>query len=126
MAFGVGNTGKIFEDFTNALNEIFGGSRTPGLLNKGGDGLFDASFGGSLVEDTENWTGNALVSNGVNARKLRYGFTILDSKQVKSGGRGPFAAELFSTFFLDIPPQAITQREIFGNISMYFEIDVSI
>lgn len=108
MAVGLGNLGNIVEDFTSALNEIFGGAAgvagNKGEVSIGGVPLFDARVGGSVQLDRAKWTGNA------KGRKVRYGFAVLTLDQVRNNT--PNQTEVY---YLDIPPQSIIQKEIFAN-----------
>lgn len=110
MAFTISSVGKIVEDFKESLNQIFGGATNSAAQNKGGDDLFQPKFGGSFDFRPDKWTGNAKVSNGVNARKVKYGFAILNSSNIQASN-----ITKANIYYLDIPPQAITQKEIFAS-----------
>lgn len=109
---GLGPFNNIIEDFKNSLNSIFGQSEA-----------FDLTGVGSIVDSSkehfgkfkpENWTGN---TNRKGSARLRYGFTIVD---IGNLGAKEFKIDdsLSKTYYLDIPPQAITQKENFAtNIS---------
>jgi len=109
MGIGIGNLKQIASDFGESLNQIFGsgGSKTP--FPKGGVALYKPEYGGlPSIPKIQNWTGNTQKPNTV-----RYGFAIFSGDQVTGGGIA--AAETNSdTYYLDIPPQAITQKEIFA------------
>lgn len=118
MAIGVGPFGNIVEEFESTLNEIFGNNQGASASNKGPKDalLFDRKIGGNTTGKfrPENWVGNS--KNGFNSLgvKLRYGFSIVTLDQI----RGSKAPEAGNTYFLDIPPQSIKQKEIFAtNIS---------
>ena len=121
MAFpNLGPFNKIVDDFTKSLNNIFG-LGGPGRGNK-------LSVVQSLVEpndglsadhsdfDKTRWTGN---TNRKGAARLRYGFRVVNIKTI--GQSLQFFSGDSSTsdvYYLDIPPQAITQKELFAtNIS---------
>lgn len=109
---GLGPFNNIVEDFKNSLNSIFGQSEA-----------FDLTGVGSIIDSSkqhfgkfkpENWTGN---TNRKGTSKLRYGFTIVNIGDL---GAKDFkvADSLSKTYYLDIPPQAISQKENFAtNIS---------
>lgn len=117
MAIGLGNLGNIIEDFTNTLNQILGRTSNPAENEKGGstDKLFDVKVGGSVLLEREKWLGNS------KGKKVRYGFATLRLNDVRTfSGPGqtffnPRTEEDAGPYFLDIPPQAITQKEIFAN-----------
>lgn len=118
MAIGIGNLGNIVEDFTDSLNQIFGGANAKRSGEKGGatSQLFNGTVGGTVLFEPDKWIGNA----GSDKRKVRYGFATLKLEDVRSfsdpsttfsnprvEGEGPY--------YLDIPPQSIKQKEIFAN-----------
>lgn len=110
MAFGIGNLGNIVEDFTNSVAEILGGAtgNTSNTSNKGGEEgtLFNSKVGGTVRLEQDKWIGNA----GSQKNKVRYGFATMTLSQVTAGGG---LAE--ATYYLDIPPQSIQQKENFAN-----------
>jgi hypothetical protein len=109
MAFPrLGPLGNIVENFTRSLNDIFGTNtaKNPKLA------LAQARIPGF---DASKWTGNTNRS-GVN--KLRYGFRIVsldaltpDNGNTSISSNGPTSG---NTYYLDIPPQAISQKELFA------------
>lgn len=114
MAFGIGNLGQIVADFTESLNQIFGGgskSNKTSVVSK----LASQKVGGISNYDASKWTGNARIPNSV-----RYGFAIFNSRLINSGAAIPKETTLFegptgaSAYYLDIPPQSITQKENFA------------
>ena len=110
MAFGIGNLGNIVQDFTESLNQIFGGATNSGNA-KGGDGLFNPAYGGSPTFSPEKWVGN---TRGL---KVRYGFTLMNLNEVRSNsspGKRPSSLIDNTAYYLDIPPQSIRQKEIFA------------
>jgi len=120
MAIGIGNLGNIVEDFTNSLNQIFGGKGSNGSEKGAATGdLFNTRVGGSTKLDQNKWIGNA----GTNKRKVRYGFATLRLEQITSGegiiisadGKSDTLSKVSATYYLDLPPQAIQQREVFSN-----------
>lgn len=115
MAIGVGNLGNIIEDFTSSLNQVFGGARGRSSGDKGGSegALFNSKVGGSVVLQKDKWIGNA----GSNKKKARYGFAIYTLREVReqSAPGTPKTGIDTTTYFLDIPPQSIQQKEIFSS-----------
>lgn len=117
MAIGLGNLGNIIEDFTSSLNQIFGGSGAKGSQKGGSEAqLFNASVGGTVKLDKSKWIGNA----GNNKTKVRYGFATLKLQDLRSLSDPSTAvstnpSEIKGPYYLDIPPQAIQQKEIFSN-----------
>lgn len=110
MAFGIGNLGNIVSDFTNSLNEVFGRNSNSSAENKGGgvENLISARIGGTQRFDSRKWTGNART------KQVRYGFSILTLDEVV--GNSSFRrTQGQNTYFLDIPPQNLMQKEIFAN-----------
>lgn len=127
MAFGIGNFGKIASDFSSSLGSIFGKTSK---VDKGTTlNMFTAEYGGSLTLDATKWTGNT-----ENPNAAKYGFVILPFSEV--GGTNfskslgifdptavssllpftlPGATRNVAPYYLDIPPQNITQKEIFAN-----------
>ena len=116
MAFpNLGPFNNIVEDFTKSLNNIFGGG------NSQGAGKLSLAI--DLVKDSDSkeldptlWTGN---TNRKGEKRLRYGFQIVDLSNV--GASFNFTSASSSNtqrYYLDIPPQAISQKEVFAtNIS---------
>lgn len=110
MAIGIGQLGNIVQDFTDTLNEIFGGSTNSGG-EKGGSGLFNSAYGGSPVFNPSKWVGNS------QGQKVRYGFTLMNLDEVKSHSdpaKKPSTLIDKTAYYLDIPPQSIKQKEIFA------------
>lgn len=114
MAIGIGNLGKVFEDYSDTLNQLFGQSSSLTTLNKGGSPstLFDPKYNGSADFVPQRFSGNALVSNGVNNRVVKYSFAMISSASIKDGAISSVGTDL--RFDLDIPPRAISQKEIFA------------
>lgn len=121
MAFpNLGPFNNIVEDFTKSLNNIFGGGASQGagklslatqLVNPEGDLSADtAAFDPTL------WSGN---TNRKGEKRLRYGFKIIDINDFGTDlGLGSRSRSTTATYYLDIPPQAISQKEVFAtNIS---------
>lgn len=121
MAFpSLGPFNNIVEDFTKSLNNIFGLGTSGGssklslatqLVNPEGDLSADtANF------DPTRWTGN---TNRKGEKRLRYGFKIIDLKDFGSDlSLGSRSKSTTLTYYLDIPPQAISQKEVFAtNVS---------
>lgn len=119
MAFGIGNIGNIIEDFKQSVAQIFGGGSNsgPNVKDKGGGDakLFGAKIGGSVTLEAQKWVGNA----GGDKRLVRYGFATMTLSQVQKGSQAGAPSDATnlttSTYFLDIPPQSIQQKEIFAN-----------
>lgn len=108
MAFPqLGPFGRIVEDFTKSLNDIFGranpgGSGKVALVNK------DKYLPGF---DATKWTGN---NTRTGDQRLRYGFRKISLTQLNSAvSNGPGSLNS-PTYYLDIPPQAISQKENFA------------
>lgn len=117
MAVGIGNLGQIVEDFKDSLNQVFGGAGSTNIpKTQRVSQYFRAEFGGSNKFDSKNWLGNTKSVTGKSA-KLRYGFAVVSSSQINTGKN--LSSESDPTvYYLDIPPQQITQKEIFStNIS---------
>lgn len=121
MAFpNLGPFNNIVEDFTKSLNNIFGGGQSQGgsklalatqLVNPEGELSADtAAFDPTL------WSGN---TNRKGDKRLRYGFKIIDINDFGTDlGLGSRSRSTTATYYLDIPPQAISQKEVFAtNIS---------
>lgn len=107
MAFSVSSLGKIQEQIKSAIGDAFGiGSNATGDGDKGED-LFQPEYFGSVNLDPSKWTGNAYPA--ANRKLLRYGFAIMEST-----GVGQLKLSGAKTFFLQIPPQSLQQREIFA------------
>src|SRR5690606_5972084 len=111
MGFGIGNLGNIIDDFTESLNQIFGGS-TNSTGDKGqnprgaaGISLFNPELQGTSPFFSERWAGNAVKPNSV-----RYGFAIVTLDEIKSD----YKTDVKDVFYLDIAPQSISQKEIFA------------
>lgn len=113
MGIGIGNLGNIVKDFSESVNQIFGGSNNPNSRKGHGgraDGfqLFDPALQGTSSFFSERWTGNA-----VKPASVKYGFAIVTLDEIKAHS---FLDD--DIYELDIPPQSITQKEIFAtNIS---------
>jgi len=116
MAFPqLGPFGKIVEDFNKSLKNIFGaseGSKASSKLTAARDLL--KSIGQPL--ESSNWTGN---TNRQDGRKLRYGFRVVELNVLANGKFAVGSANsnslnLSKEYYLDIPPQAITQKENFA------------
>lgn len=117
MAFpSLGPLNQIVENFTKSLNDIFGGGQSQGtgkmaiatqLVNPEGTLSADTgSFNPNL------WTGN---TNRKGDKRLRYGFKILDISQFGTDLQlGANSKSTSQTYYLDIPPQAISQKEVFA------------
>jgi nucleoid-associated protein YgaU len=110
MAFNV-NFGNIIEDFTNSLNEAFG-LRSNSVGEKGGAGLFNKDFFGSVDFDRSNWVGNS----GPFPKDLRYGFAIVRPAGSSGDIKAPaqFSEDSEDLFLLQVAPQQIQQKEIFA------------
>jgi len=116
MAFPqLGPFGKIVEDFNKSLKNIFGaseGSKASSKLTAARDLL--KSIGQPL--ESSNWTGN---TNRQGGKKLRYGFRVVELNVLANGKLAIGSAKsnslnLSKEYYLDIPPQAITQKENFA------------
>ena len=110
MAIGIGNLGNIVQDFTESLNQIFGGA-TNSNPGKGGGDLFNSTYGGSPTFSAEKWTGNSKT------RQVRYGFTLMNLNEIRSRSQPagqPSSLIDKTAYYLDIPPQSIRQKEIFA------------
>jgi hypothetical protein len=117
MAFpSLGPFNNIVEDFKKSLNNIFG------LGTSGGSGKLSMASQiirpeGDLTADTSDfdpnrWTGNTTRKGD---KRLRYGFKMIDLKDFGTNlGLGSKSQTTTSTYYLDIPPQAISQKEIFA------------
>lgn len=117
MAFGIGNLGQIVSDFKESLNQIFGGAGSTNIpkTQRVAD-YFRAEYGGANKFDAKNWLANTKNVTG-KSQKFRYGFSIVSSADVNAG-KLIFSESDPLTYYLDIPPQQITQRENFAtNIS---------
>ena len=115
MAFpSLGPFGNIVEDFTKSLQNIFGTSTTEASKLTYLKELVVSKGTGHSTFVPENWTGN---TNRIGA-KLRYGFSVINIDQIGSNGLKTFDGlqngDLLKTYYLDIPPQAISQKEIFA------------
>lgn len=116
MAVKLGPLTKIVNDFTSAVTQIFGGktsgnSKGLAVRNDNFDkALFDPKLGGAGVTNfsdlADKWIGNA----GTNKGKVRYGFAILNVEKVLQR-----SIPENNIYYLDIPPQAINQKEIFAS-----------
>lgn len=116
MAFpNLGPFNNIVEDFTKSLNNIFGGGASQGAGK--------LSLAKSLVKDSDSneldetkWTGN---TNRKGVNKLRYGFQVVDLSNIGASFNFSNASgSNLERYYLDIPPQAISQKEVFAtNIS---------
>lgn len=109
MAFPqLGPFGKIVEDFSKSLNDIFGRSN-PGTAGKVTLVNKDKYLPGF---DATKWTGN---NTRTGEQRLRYGFRKISLTQLNSAVSGGPGSLLGSpTYYLDIPPQAISQKENFA------------
>ncbi len=110
MAFGIGNLGKIVEDFKESLNQIFGSSGNSS--SKSAKNLYRPEYGGATELRKENWLGNTQMTSKKPAT-LRYGFAIFDAGRLQVQNQ-KFDENSQEVYYLDIPPQAITQRELFS------------
>lgn len=111
MAFSVGSKGNILEQFTNAVKDALGIGSSD--ATKGSGDLFAREYGGAVDFDPSRWTGNTYAASG--RKPLQYGFAIL-----KSNDRGTLALkqDATDTFYLQVAPQSIQQKEIFAtNVS---------
>lgn len=109
MALGIGNLGQIVSDFTSAVSEVFGISSNNNGGAKGGQGLFKTEYGGSSTFTPNKWLGNT------QGPKVRYGFTIMSATDVQtSSGTSVRKISDSTAYYLDIPPQAIKQKEVFA------------
>lgn len=116
MSFGIGNLGQIVADFKESLSQIFGGGTASVPKTQRVSDYFRPEFGGANKFDSKNWIGNtkAVTSKSV---KLRYGFSLVSSSDINRGKLSISESDPL-TYYLDIPPQQITQRENFAtNIS---------
>lgn len=111
MAFTIGNLGNIVADFKESLNQIFGLGKATNIPKLGRTtDLVKSKYGGSHRFVAENWLGNTKATN--NKAKLMYGFAVVDLKQ---HGPNLLPDEKDRTaYYLDIPPQSITQKENFA------------
>lgn len=117
MAFGIGNLGQIVSDFKESLNQIFGGAGSTNVpkTQRTAD-YFRSEYGGANKFDSKNWLGNTKAVTSKSA-KLRYGFAIVNAADINKG-KLIFSESDPLVYYLDIPPQQITQRENFAtNIS---------
>lgn len=109
MAFKVTSLGSVVKDFKKSLSQILGtasGGQVKWELKGHGNALLNSDVDESVISEgvrdvkDANWLGNT------KGKKVRYGFAIVDST-------GSLSDEL--KYFLDIPPQALMQKEIFSN-----------
>jgi hypothetical protein len=70
--------------------------------------LFLVEYNGSLEYTPEKWMGNTRTPNTV-----QYGFLIVTGVQAQNGVQD--GSDVLDQFFLQIPPQAFNQKEIFAN-----------
>jgi nucleoid-associated protein YgaU len=116
MAFPqLGPFGRIVEDFKKSLQNVFGVASDSKGSNKLNQARALVKAAGSELE-TSNWTGNTNRSGG---NKLRYGFRVIELTNLAStfsfgSGIRSFQSLDTSAFYLDIPPQAISQKENFA------------
>lgn len=112
MAFpNLGPFNNIVEDFKKSLNNIFGGSPSQGTGK--------LALAKTLVKDSDSqeldpslWTGN---TNRKGGNDLRYGFQIVDLSNLSSSFNfSTVAGSNTERYYLQIPPQAISQKEIFA------------
>lgn len=104
MAFSVSSFGKIQEQIKSAISDAFGiGSPDKSDVSA----YYDKSYYGSVNFDSSKWTGNAYP--GSDRTTLRYGFAIMESKKT-----GTLKLKGAETYFLQIAPQSLQQREIFA------------
>lgn len=97
---GIGNLGNIIDSFVESVTQVFGGAgnNAANMAEKGGLSLLSS-------EQQSMWIGNA----GTDKNKARYGFATMTLDGITSD-------HVPSTiYYLDIPPQAITQKEVFAN-----------
>ena len=120
MAFPrLGPFGKIVEDFSNSIQNIFGKFQGPteGPTKIGQAEALLKSIGQEF--EPSNWTGN---TNRSGIRTLKYGFRTIELANLSGSptlGLGSLirtasTLNLSDTYYLDIPPQAITQKENFA------------
>ena len=100
----ISNT-KIVQDFKESLNQILG----LGQIARGPATVLDPTIGGPFDLKPENWVGNAVNGVGTRNRQFRYGFASMSESDIQSGNK------VVPIFYLQIPPQAIMQKELFAN-----------
>ncbi len=100
----ISNT-KIVQDFKESLNQILG----LGDPLKGPNTKFDPTVGGPFDLKPENWVGNTTAGVGTRNRRFRYGFASMSDNDIKNGNK------VVPIHYLQIPPQSITQKELFAN-----------
>ena len=107
MAFTIGNLRNIVSDFKESLNQIFGTNSGSSSKSAMTNVLVRPEYGGVKRLETQNWLGN--TKNVTGKQKLRYGFAIVtvDKNNTLQAGQ--------ETYYLDIPPQSITQKENFAS-----------
>ena len=115
MAFlNLGPLQNLLDGFTDSLNNVFGGGQTKSTKLQTIDTLVrpEANLSAdSLNFDPKNWTGNTNRKDN----KLRYGFKIVDAVSFGSNlALGQPDKTTSTTYYLDIPPQAISQKEVFA------------
>ena len=118
--FGQEIFGPIVEEFTDSLNQIFGLNNANGSSQpKGGFGIYNSEHYGTLASSNlfANWVGNA------RGPAVRYGFAVMHLEDIEGHKDPTFTVDGIAqratridnpTYFLDIPPQAITQKENFA------------
>jgi len=110
---GAGPFNQIVETFNKSLNAIFGltgDKKSAGKLQTISD-LMKSDGVGHQHFVSENWTGNT----DRKSNKLRYGFTTVNVSNISKGLN--FSSDNKGqpdTYYLDIPPQAISQKELFA------------
>lgn len=116
MAAGIGNLGQIVDDFKESLSQIFGGGTANIPKTQRIAEYFQSEYGGANKFDSKNWLANTKAVSNKSA-KLRYGFALVSQQDINSS-KLIFSESDPLVYYLDIPPQAITQRENFAtNIS---------
>lgn len=112
MAFGIGNLGQIVSDFTESLNQIFGLGSGSSASKMNSLNLANPKYQGISNFAPEKWVGNT------QGPKVRYGFVMMRSAAVRSNTNPSNPVNFLSpdsvTYYLDIPPQSITQKENFA------------
>lgn len=111
MAYGIGNLGQIVSSFKESLNQIFGlnsGSNASKMRSSDIHGkLDDPKFQGISKFDAAKWVGNT------QGPKIRYGFTMMNPDEIKNSNKNSSTSDK-TAYYLDIPPQSITQKENFA------------
>lgn len=113
MAFGIGNLGQIVSDFTESLNQIFGLGSGSSASKMDFHNLDNPRFQGIAQFDATKWIGNT------KGPKVRYGFTMMNADEIKANIGSDANSTVttltdYTAYYLDIPPQSITQKENFA------------